>query len=74
MLTHFLLHKFIKEEIDPDSLLLLKLTMYWIIDIAIIFIVSFTGAITAIALYLSKHQEEIRTISEAATQALTHSL
>lgn len=72
MLTHFLLHKFIVDEVDPDSILLFKLTIYWIIDMVIIFIVSFTGATIAIALYLSKHQEEIRTISEAATQALIH--
>lgn len=72
MLTHFLLHKFIVDEVEPDSILLFKLTIYWIIDMVIIFIVSFIGATIAIALYLSKHQEEIRTISEAATQALIH--
>lgn len=71
MLTHFSLHKLIVDEFDEDSLFLFKLTVYWIIDMVIIFLVSFTGATIAIALYLSKHQEEIRTISEAATQTLT---
>lgn len=73
MLTHFSLHKLIVDEFDPDSLFLFKLTVYWIIDMAIIFLVAFTGATIAIALYLSKHQEEIRTISEAATQTLIYS-
>lgn len=68
------MHKFIVDEIEPDSLLLFKLIMYWIIDMAIIFIVSFTGATIAISLHLSKHQEEIRTISEEVAQALIHNL
>ena len=71
MLTHYLIHKFIVDEVEPDNLLLFQLAMYWIIDMVIIFLVAFTGATIAIALYLSKHQEEIRTISEAATQTLT---
>lgn len=68
MLTHFLIHKFIKDEIDVDSIMLFKLTMYWIIDMTIIFIVAFIGATIAIGISLSKYQEEIQTISEAATQ------
>ena len=70
MLTHILMHKFIVDEVEPDALLLFKLTMYWIIDMIIIFIISFAGATIAIALYLSKHQEEIRTVSEATAQVL----
>lgn len=64
MLTHFSIHKLIVDEFDPDSLFLFKLTIYWIIDMVIIFLVAFTGATIAIALYFSKHQEEIQMLSE----------